>query len=216
MRKIGFLFDLDGVILDSEPQYDIFWGNQFLKAYPQNPELHRAIKGQTLTEIFNRFFPDVATQEQITRELNDYERNMPMPWVEGFPYFAREINSAGHLSCIVTSSNQPKMRSVYAQHPELRQLVSRQVTSEDFHESKPSPECYLMGMQRLGLEPARCIAFEDSVNGLKSAHAAGVRVVGLATSLTVEQIEDLHLADLIIPDFKKITVPELISALKMQ
>lgn len=216
MKDIGFLFDLDGVILDTEPQYNIFWGGQFLKKYPGQPELHRAIKGQTLIEIFNRFFPDKEEQMRITDELNLFEKDMPMPWVAGFPEFAKEIQSAGYRSYIVTSSNQPKMDSVIRQHPDLLHLVTGMVTSEDFNESKPSPECYIKGAELLRIESSRCVAFEDSINGLTSARDAQVKVVALATSLTVEKIQSLNLADFIIHDFTELTLKNLLNSLQIQ
>lgn len=216
MKEIGFLFDLDGVILDTEPQYNVFWGGQFMKYYPDQPDLHFAIKGQTLGEIYNRFFPDRELQNRITEELNLFERDMPMPWVSGFPDFARQIQAAGFKALIVTSSNKPKMNSVFCQHPDLRELVSGVISSEDFSTSKPSPECYLKGAERLGLSPCRCIAFEDSVNGLTSASRAKTKVVGLTTSMAKEHLSELHLADLIIPDFSNLILKNLLADLKMQ
>lgn len=210
-QTVGFLFDLDGVIIDTESGYDQFWGDQMRRAFPSEPELFRKIKGQTLTEIYNRYFPDPSVQERITAELNAFERDMPMPWVEGFVEFAESIRRAGYQSCVVTSSNQPKMQSVYRQHPELRSLMDFVLSSEDFHESKPAPECYLVGAARLGLKPEQCIAFEDSLNGLKSAWDAGTHVVGLTTSLSAEVIKDrCHLT---CPNFKNIDLAQLVETL---
>lgn len=68
-QTVGFLFDLDGVIIDTESGYDQFWGGQMRRAFPSEPEAFRKIKGQTLTEIYNRFFPDPSVQERITAEI---------------------------------------------------------------------------------------------------------------------------------------------------
>lgn len=213
-EPIGFLFDLDGVIIDSEPGYNIFWGGVFAHYYPDQPELHRAIKGQTLTEIYRRFYPDPELQELITQQLNAFEKDMEMPWVEGFVEFAKAIRQAGYRSCIVTSSNEPKMNSVFRQHPELPQLIDEIVTAEDFKESKPSPECYLKGAERLGIPIHQCIAFEDSLNGLQSARSSGAYVVGLTTSLPATTIQ--HLCHLTINNFRKTTPVELVGTLKIQ
>ena len=73
------------------------------------------------------------------------------------------------------------------------------LTSEDFDESKPSPDCYLKGAARFGATPEDCVVFEDSFNGLKSGRAAGMFVVGLSTTNEAEKITPL--ADVVIKDY---------------
>ena len=80
------------------------------------------------------------------------------------------------------------MNSVYRSRPELRQLFDEILTSEDFTESKPSPQCYLTAARRFGADPEECVVFEDSFNGLRSARAARMFVVGLATTNSREAI----------------------------
>jgi HAD superfamily hydrolase (TIGR01509 family) len=104
------------------------------------------------------------------------------------------------MTAVVTSSNIPKMLSVYAKRPEFRQLFDAILTSEDFAKSKPDPDCYLRAAQRFGVSPSDCVVFEDSFNGLKSGRAAGMYVVGLATTNTADAIRNY--CDEVIPDFK--------------
>ena len=80
------------------------------------------------------------------------------------------------------------MQSVYQSRSEFRQLFDAILTSEDFERSKPDPDCYLKAAERLGAEIDECIVFEDSFNGLKSGRAAGMKVVGLATTNSAESI----------------------------
>lgn len=75
------LFDLDGVVFDTEKQYSIFWGGQFRKYYPQNPGMEKEIKGMTLVQIYDEYFPDRARQKQITAELDAFEQNMDYIYV---------------------------------------------------------------------------------------------------------------------------------------
>ena len=184
------LFDLDGVVFNTEPQYTEFWGAQCREFHPEHPGLEHEIKGQTLVQIFDRHFSgDLAyCQEIITNRLNDFEQTMRFDYVEGFEDFVSRLRSRGVKTAVVTSSNIAKMQSVYQSRSEFRQLFDAILTSEDFERSKPDPDCYLKAAERLGAEIDECIVFEDSFNGLKSGRAAGMKVVGLATTNSAESI----------------------------
>lgn len=184
------LFDLDGVVFNTEPQYTEFWGAQCREFHPEHPGLEHEIKGQTLVQIFDRHFSgDLAySQEIITNRLNDFEQTMRFDYVEGFEDFVSRLRSRGVKTAVVTSSNIAKMQSVYQSRSEFRQMFDAILTSEDFERSKPDPDCYLKVAERLGAEIDECIVFEDSFNGLKSGRAAGMKVVGLATTNSAESI----------------------------
>lgn len=197
------LFDLDGVIFDTEPQYSVFWGEQCRMYHPEVPGLEHKIKGQTLVQIYDAFFSGSLEQERpvITQRLNEFESQMDYMYIDGFESFIRAIRNAGIKSAVVTSSNQAKMQAVYAAHPEFSSLFDAVLTSEDFSESKPSPDCYLKAASRFGYSPEDCIVFEDSFNGLKAGRAAKMYVVGLSTTNSAEQIAPL--CDEVIPDFSE-------------
>ena len=184
------LFDIDGVVFNTEPQYTEFWGAQCREFHPEHPGLEHEIKGQTLVQIFDRHFSgDLAySQEIITNRLNDFEQTMRFDYVEGFEDFVSRLRSRGVKTAVVTSSNIAKMQSVYQSRSEFRQMFDAILTSEDFERSKPDPDCYLKAAERLGAEIDECIVFEDSFNGLKSGRAAGMKVVGLATTNSAESI----------------------------
>ena len=184
------LFDLDGVVFNTEPQYTGFWGAQCREFHPEHPGLEHESKGQTLVQIFDRHFSgDLAySQEIITNRLNDFEQTMRFDYVEGFEDFVSRLRSRGVKTAVVTSSNIAKMQSVYQSRSEFRQMFDAILTSEDFERSKPDPDCYLKAAERLGAEIDECIVFEDSFNGLKSGRAAGMKVVGLATTNSAESI----------------------------
>ena len=191
MRRFkAALFDLDGVVFNTEPQYTEFWGAQCREFHPEHPGLEHEIKGQTLVQIFDRHFSgDLAySQEIITNRLNDFEQTMRFDYVEGFEDFVSRLRSRGVKTAVVTSSNIAKMQSVYQSRSEFRQMFDAILTSEDFERSKPDPDCYLKAAERLGAEIDECIVFEDSFNGLKSGRAAGMKVVGLATTNSAESI----------------------------
>lgn len=198
----GALFDLDGVVFDTEPQYSVFWGDRFKEYYPESNGMEKLIKGQTLIEIYERFFPNKPTQEEITRKLNAFEQDMRLEYVMGFEKFVTELKSQGVRTAVVTSSNKMKMNNVYAKRPEFKDYFDAVLTAEDFSESKPSPDCYLKAAKRFRLTTEECIVFEDSFNGLKSGRAADMFVVGLSTTNPAEKIKDM--SDLVIADYKSL------------
>lgn len=185
------MFDLDGVVFDTEPQYTIFWGCQFKKYYPQEPGLEHKVKGMTLVQIYDMYFNDQPQkQADITRELNDFEVNMNYEYVAGFEQFITKLRSIGVKTAVVTSSNREKMENVYAKHPEFKTYFDEVLTSEDFAKSKPDPDCYLKAAQKFGANVDECVGFEDSFNGLKSLQGANMTIVGLATTNSTEAIAE--------------------------
>ena len=184
------LFDLDGVVFDTEPIYTKFWHNIGVKYCPTIPNFAHDIKGQTLVQIYDKYFVgEKDKQEDITKDLNDFERNMPFVYIAGFEDFVKGLRCKGIKTAVVTSSNLEKMQNVYNKHPEFKGYFDEILTSEDFVESKPSPDCYFKAAARLDVPLEECIVFEDSFNGLQSGIASGARVIGLATTNSIAEIE---------------------------
>ena len=197
------LFDLDGVVFNTEPQYTVFWGEQCREFHPEHPGLEHEIKGQTLVQIYDAWFagPLADKQKLITERLNEFEKQMDYAYIAGFEDYIKDLRKQGIKTAVVTSSNQIKMEAVYQHHPEFKDLFDAILTSEDFERSKPDPDCYLKAAERFGVNPEDCVVFEDSFNGLKSGRAAGMRVIGLATTNPAESIRPL--CDEVICDYIK-------------
>ena len=194
------LFDLDGVIFNTEPQYDRFWEEMAARFRPDAPEMVQAIKGTTLVSTMDAWFsgPYEKDREELVRCLNEFEAGMEFPYIQGFEDFFDGLRRRGIRTAVVTSSNRIKMEQVYRSHPEFAPRFDAILTSEDFKASKPDPDCYLKAAARLGVSPADCIVFEDSRTGIQSGKGAGAFVVGLVTTLpesTVREIADLTVFD---------------------
>ncbi|MCR5472136.1 MAG: HAD family phosphatase [Prevotella sp.] len=210
MRQLkAALFDLDGVVFDTEPQYTVFWGSQCRLYHPERPGLEHEIKGSTLQQIYDKWWSGELEKERdiVTRRLNEFEAHMDYSYIAGFEAFVRDLRQHGVKTAVVTSSNMPKMESVFCARPEFKSLFDAILTSEDFAESKPSPDCYLKGAERFGVSPAECVVLEDSINGLKSGRAAGMYVVGLTTTNAKEHIEAL--SNIQIKDYQDINYEKL-------
>lgn len=200
------LFDLDGVVFDTEPQYTVFWGQQCREFHPEHPGLEQEIKGQTLVQIFDAWFSGALESKQalITERLNQFEQQMHYDYIAGFVEYIMSLRQQGVKTAVVTSSNQPKMQAVYQARPEFRELFDAILTSEDFERSKPDPDCYLKAAERLCVGKEDCVVFEDSFNGLKSGRAAGMYVFGLATTNPAEAI--VPFCDKVIDDYTLLNI----------
>jgi HAD superfamily hydrolase (TIGR01509 family) len=203
------LFDLDGVIFDTEPQYTNFWHSQCQLYRPDIPGLENVIKGQTLVQIYDKYFGAVREQQPIiTHRLNEFEQTMKFPFIDGVEAFIMDLRAHGMKTAVVTSSNVVKMNNVYEQHPDFKNLFDRILTSEDFSASKPDPDPYLKGAESVGVEPEECVGFEDSFNGLKSVKAAREFTIGLSTTNTAESIREY--SDIVVENYINIDYQWLI------
>lgn len=194
------LFDLDGVVLDTESQYTVCW-DRIGKVYkPDIPHFAHLIKGQTLNQIFDRYFKDEEiVQHEIENQLIEFEKSMDYAYIPGVVAFITDLKRYQVNTAIVTSSNQQKMTNVYQRHPEFQAFFDVILTSEDFKRSKPDPDCYLTAAAHFSVSHNQCVVFEDSINGLKAGNAAQMKVCGLATTNSVEVIEPL--SDMVMNDF---------------
>lgn len=193
--KCAVLFDLDGVLLDSEGQYSIFW-EQMDHEYPTGIQQFASfIKGFHLARILN-YFENEDVRQQVLNKLLEFERHMNYEFFPGALEFVKELHSAGIPMAIVTSSDHKKMQALYSQYPEFPTLFDKIVTGDMVTKAKPDPDCFLMGARQLGVDIKDCIVFEDSRNGLIAGRESGALVIGISTTLdrdTVGQLSDLTL-----------------------
>ena len=212
-EPIAALFDFDGVVVDTEPQYSLFWDEKGEKYHPEIPEFGHHIKGQTLTQIYSQYFlhPE-GLQSEITRELLDFETRMSFEFIPGVVDFMKELRRKGVKIAIVTSSNDQKMVNAHRALPELKSMVDAIITADKVTHSKPHPECFLLGAETLQMPIDRCIVFEDSFHGLESGNRAGMKVIGLATTNPASSIADK--ASLVIPDFVDFTYEKMVTVLE--
>lgn len=203
----GVLFDLDGVLLDSEGQYSVFWAAMD-NEYPTGvPNFADYIKGYHLTRILN-YFADEEIRQEVLGKLLAFERQMLFEFFPGALDFVKQLRVAGVPMAIVTSSDKKKMQALFSQYPEFPELFDKVVTGDMVTRAKPDPDCFLMGAKQLGLDIRDCVVLEDSRNGLLAGRASGARVVGIATTLPAEQVSAL--CDLMVNSVSELTVDRLL------
>ncbi len=207
MTDRAILFDLDGVIFDTEHFYTDFWAKQGKTFRGDVKDLEMKIKGRGLKDIFQEFFPNEAIQQKIVCELKSMEKQMTFQYINGAEKFIRMLISRNEKICLVTSSKKDKMHNVFVSRPEIKQYFPLMITSDDIKHSKPSPDCYLKAAELCCVDVRNCVVFEDSLAGIEAAKLAGMRVIALSTSYPKSDLQGK--ADMVIDDFTKITFDEL-------
>lgn len=207
MGKLTFLFDCDGVVLDTESQYSAIWEQIGKKYYPQSTTFAKDIKGMSLTDIFLHYFHLSTQQLDIRNMLEDFEKNMDYHYVIGVETFLTTARYNGIQTALVTSSNNAKMQCVYKAHPEIKSFFNHIFTADDVTCSKPAPDCFLKAAEWFNVDIHHCVIFEDSVNGLIAAKSSGAKVVGVTTTHPKEKIRKY--CNLLIPDFEEISPLQL-------
>lgn len=182
------LFDLDGVLIDSETLYTQFWKRVGERHHLPSPTFAYDIKGTTLNDILTTHFPDPKVRADVDRLLHDFENEIVYPVFPGALEFVDALRAAGLKTVIVTSSDSKKMGFLFRQHPDFPTHFDAIVTACDVTHSKPHPEPYLVGASKAGVNPSECLVFEDSYQGLESGRRAGCKVIGISTTNPASEV----------------------------
>ena len=207
---IGVLFDLDGVLINSEELYTEFWSD-IDRQYPTGIEdFAYTIKGNNLARILNTYFPDKNTQDDIVAQLSVFEKNMPFCLYDGVIDFLNELNEACIPIALVTSSGKSKMGRLYEALPDFKSHFQKVITGDIVSKGKPDPECFLTGAKAIGVDIHDCWIFEDSPSGIKAALRSGAKVIALKTTLREADID--HSVNHIIPSLTGFKLNDLLRA----
>ena len=207
MKRYGALFDLDGVLIDSEGTYTRFWQG-VEDIYPTGVENFAiAIKGTTLESILNHY-PDEAVRTDIVRRLQEFQNRMDYPLYPGVQEFLQQLIDAGFRTAIVTSSDPSKMERLWEKQPGLTQYFMTVIDGRQVSRSKPDPEGYLKAAAAVGCDPKDCFVFEDSMQGLKAGRASGAKVIGVATTYPADTVGPL--ADVVVDNVAELTPQRLL------
>lgn len=212
-NNFAVIFDMDGVIVDSNPSHKIALV-QFAKKYGfelSDQELREKVYGRTnkewITNLFGKLPPEklneyVEEKECLYREIYGAK----IKPVKGLISFLEKLEEGNIQKAIATSA--PPSNVVFTLD-NLRIKHFFKVIFDDtrIKNSKPHPEIYQKTCLALGKSPADCVVFEDSISGITAASSAGCKVVGITTTHSRYELQD---CDLIIDNFDSLT-PESLS-----
>ena len=208
----GFLFDLDGVLVDTAQYHFLAWqrmaaelGIHFGEA--ENEQLKGVSRAESLNRILawgGKSISDAEKQHWMTLKNDWYlelVRGMPAnDYLPGAHEFLRASRAAGIKVALGSASkNAPLILERLGWIPLFDALVDGNVVTA----SKPDPEVFLEGARRLGLKPEECVVFEDSEAGVEAARRGGMKVVGIGQGLD---------ADLLVTGLDRLT-PEQVAQL---
>lgn len=209
--KFCVLFDMDGVILDTETQYNKLFHHIGDKYNSGIENFEKVIKGTTLPNIISRYFSHLSDAEKksLENEVHAFEKNMDYTKeIKGSFAFVRMLKDNGIKVGLVTSSDDTKMASVYEQN-DVRKIFDVVVTANRITIGKPDPMCFLLAAQDLGYEPKDCFVFEDSFAGVEAGKRAGMKVIALDTTHSAELLKEKCDIEDIISDFSQLTLQDL-------
>lgn len=212
MNTIGALFDLDGVLIDSETTYTRFW-EEIDRMYPTGIENYAiTIKGTTLPEILKHYDSDEVIAD-IVRRVIEFQENLTFNLYDGVAEFLTDLRLNSIRTAIVTSSDNRKMQLLFSQIPLLKELVDVVIDASMVEHSKPNPEGYLKAAAAIGCNPENCYVFEDSLQGLKAGTDSGATVIALSTTYPQETLKGK--AAKIIDGFIGFSVDDMLSISKL-
>ena len=210
------VFDLDGVLLASEEVWD-----EVRERYVRerggryDAEVQRAMMGMSSPE-WSRFLhesagvpdgPEAINAEVVRRMLGAYREHLPL--IPGAVDAVRRLAARYPLG-LASSSNRELIDAVL-EDSGLGELFEATVSSEEVAHGKPAPDVYLEAARRLGATADRCAAVEDSHGGIRSAKAAGMRVIAVPNPTYPPDDEALAQADVVLPAITSLG-PDIIEA----
>ncbi len=217
MQPIAFVFDMDGVIIHSNPYHKVAL-HQFCEKYGYHlteDELRNKIYGRTNKQWITNLFERELGAEELDRFAEEKEglfRDLiakDIKALDGLKDFLDRMNVQKIDRAIGTSAPRSNVDFVMAK----TQLASYfpTILDDSFVEhGKPNPEIYIKCAEALNYDPANCVVFEDSLSGVAAGKAAGCKVVGVATTHTHTELAD---TDLVIDDFTNLDPAEVIHKL---
>lgn len=199
------VFDMDGVLVESEQVWD-----EVRQAYVEErggtwtPTASRDQMGMStpewsayLVEQLGVPGPAGTVADEVIDRVADQLGDEP-PLIDGAVDVVRAV--AGQWPIAVASSSPPRLIAAVLDATGIRELFGAEVSSEQVSHGKPAPDVYLEACRRLGVDPQRCVAVEDSSNGLRSAHAAGLVVVAVPNRGYPPADDALELAGAVLDD----------------
>ncbi|HJS70091.1 MAG TPA: HAD family phosphatase [Gaiellaceae bacterium] len=210
------VFDLDGVIVDSEHVWDDV--RQELaeeRGGTWHDQASRDMMGMSSPE-WSRYMHDVIGLSEPPDEINaEVVRRLEALYREEIPLLPGAVEAVQSLAArwplgLASSSNR-ELIDLVLETSGLDRYFKATVSSEEVPRGKPAPDVYLEAARRLGADPARCAAVEDSENGIRSAKLAGMRVIAIPNPQYPPADEALELADAVLPSTAALT-PEAVEA----
>lgn len=217
MKYSALIFDMDGTLIHNMPIHNQAWHDTLAEAGIQIDmnEFNRATTGKKTAEILRIMLgaqlsdTDVEywgeRKEALYRErFSDYREPL-----QGLLHMLEQATALA-LPMAVATASPPANISFILDELDLRRYFKIIVGGADIQHGKPNPEIFLKSAQLLGIEPARCLVFEDALGGIEAARRAGMDAVMICTTIDAQEVVGMPHVQYAVPDFTPLDLPTLL------
>ena len=209
------IFDMDGVIVDTEPVHHFAYQQHFEQLkIDVSPEMYASFTGNSTKNIYERLTTtfrltqDIQTLVETKRNLFNeaFDQKQDLYLLEGVEDLIKELNENGMQMVLASSSAKVTIQRIFNRF-DLHPYFSHKVSGEDFPKSKPHPAIFQQAAFLANTPIEKCIVIEDSTNGILAAKAAGIYCVGYES--VHSKLQDYSLADQVISHFNELTFDKI-------
>ena len=210
------IFDMDGVIIDSEPTHMKLENETYKKlGIEVTGDEHLSFVGATSHYMWEAL-KNKYKLSQTLEELIEYERSKYFKYlnsdeceitlIEGVKELIEDLHENG-VNLAIASSSPLNVIEAIAKKFQIEEYFEVFVTGDYVKKSKPEPDIFIFASEKLGVSPENCVVIEDSHNGVRAAKKAGMKCVGFNSDVAGRQ--DISMADLVINSFKEVNYIKL-------
>jgi len=214
-KPFALIFDMDGVLIDNHAYHLAAW-IEFCRRYDiviTPEEFKRKMFGGSNRNLMEKVFGRQLDDKELEIKADEKEtiyREMHAPFItaiNGVKEFILAARSAGYKTAVATAAPRENLHFTLDMTG-MQGMFDVKLDDSHVVHGKPDPEIYYRAAELLGLKAENCIVFEDSLTGIQAAQSAGMRVIGIATSLSPEELSHTWK---VIHDFSELTVNDLFS-----
>jgi len=214
-NEIAVIFDMDGVICHTNPYHSIAFREFFAtrNLSPTDQEFAEHMFGKSNSYILSHFLKRPVTGEELLQLEDEKEslfRKIYEPYVEplkGFLPFVESLYTNEVKLGVATSAPRANLDLILSK-VHIQPRLGSVLASENVKSHKPDPEVYLTSARNLGVSPWQCVVFEDSFSGVSAAINAGMKVIGVLTSHTPEELPP---CDRYVSDYSHLTYKDILA-----
>jgi HAD superfamily hydrolase (TIGR01509 family) len=204
------IFDMDGVIVDTEPVHKYAYYQHFkLLEIDVSAEMFATFTGNSTKNVFEKIKDHFGIEDDIDNLVQKkrslfnaaFDTKEDLFLLEGVENLIKQLHQNGIQLILASSSSKVTISRVFNRF-NLHHYFSHIVSGEDFQQSKPNPAIFLEAVRLSNSKKENCIVIEDSTNGIKAAHAAGIFCVGYRSVNSKKQ--DYSLANIVIDNFEEL------------
>ncbi len=203
------IFDMDGVIVDTEPMHHYAFRQHFeLLKIDVSPEMYASFTGNSTRNVYQKLTAHFDLKENIEDLINtkrqlfndSFDKKEDLFLLAGVEDLIKELHKNGMQLLLASSSAKVTINRIFNRF-NLHQYFTHIISGEDFENSKPDPAIFNHAVFLSKTPKENCIVIEDSTNGIKAAKSAGIYCIGYDSPNS--KLQDYSLADMVIADFSE-------------